>query len=187
MFSRARSQVNRLNSSNSLKNSPLLSGVVSTSNSNSNSRSGTPTPRKARTRESSASPPPHARASAPESTKSKNADQPIGTSRDGSPAVRGEGSEDMGVNLNSLAEFGIPPIPTGPCNPAVEVSLPSLALTFRLEAEVARNGIIAGETSELSLVTRIEKPTFQRFTFFLESVQEPSNLQQTRRILGGRG
>ncbi|GAA5833324.1 hypothetical protein JCM5353_008535 [Sporobolomyces roseus] len=117
------SVLNRLNSSNSLKNSPLLSGVVSTSNSNSNSRSGTPTPRKSRTRESSASPPPHARASAPESTKSKNADQPTGESRDGSPAVRGEGSEEMGVNLHSLAEFGIPPIPTGPCNPAVEAKL----------------------------------------------------------------
>jgi len=173
-----------LNSSNSLKNSPLLSGVVSTSNSNSNSRSGTPTPRKSRTRESSASPPPHARASAPESTKSKNADQPTGESRDGSPAVRGEGSEEMGVNLHSLAEFGIPPIPTGPCNPAVEVSRTSLVLTDEPSAEVREGTTVTGEIGKLSLFTGIKKPTFQRFSLFVKSIQKPSNLQQARRVPG---
>ncbi|GAA5959638.1 hypothetical protein JCM3765_007226 [Sporobolomyces pararoseus] len=133
--------------SSSKTNSPLvLSGVVS-------SRSNTPTPRKgpdSRTRESSASPPPHARASAPQSTETRNENDRNGTTstplrRDGPPQQpeithqsdsgqdqprkliteeqEDSGEERIGVDLNSLSQFGIPPVPTGPCNPAVEAKL----------------------------------------------------------------
>ncbi|GAA5878488.1 hypothetical protein JCM16303_002098 [Sporobolomyces ruberrimus] len=127
-------------------NSPLLSGVVSTS------RANTPTPRRQNNNTSSrpsASPPFHARASAPRSTENQNksdlekdqsgnARSPRGNGNDRQereefrdetrPGEKKEpGEEDertrVGVDLDSLSRFGIPPIPTGECHPAVQAKL----------------------------------------------------------------
>ncbi|GAA5996322.1 hypothetical protein JCM5350_007231 [Sporobolomyces pararoseus] len=136
--------------SSSKTNSPLvLSGVVSSrSNTPTPRKGGGKT-----TRESSASPPPHARASAPQSTELRNENDRNGTSStplrgdgplqqhpkgiDQSSSRQDEprklssqedeeqdaGQEKIRIDLNSLSQFGIPPIPTGPCNPAVEAKL----------------------------------------------------------------
>ncbi|GAA5840325.1 hypothetical protein JCM3766R1_001458 [Sporobolomyces carnicolor] len=126
-------------------NSPLLSGVLSTQH---NSRSGTPTPRHkvdaahagtVNRNSASASPPTHARASAPRSTQNRLDDRnsqgngtSSSTSHDGARSLdrdertdppRTEATARSAIDLNSLSRFGIPPIPTGPCNPAVEAKL----------------------------------------------------------------
>lgn len=41
----------------------------------------------------------------------------------GTGGSQASSSRPVGVSLNSLAEFGIPAMATGPCNPSVEVSL----------------------------------------------------------------
>ncbi|GAA5910725.1 hypothetical protein JCM6882_002062 [Rhodosporidiobolus microsporus] len=62
-------------------------------------------------RESSTSPPPYARVS-----PTQQEEEQAGPSNGGS-ATPG------GVRVDALAEFGIPPLPTGPCKPSVEAKL----------------------------------------------------------------
>lgn len=113
--------INRLKGSappsTSSRNHSPLSGVKLPA-SPSLSRGTTPatsTVKEGKRREASASPPPYAAA-----TPSGNE----GESKNGNSHNGNEGGDSAtvpGVQLDSLAEFGIPPMVTGPCNPSVEV------------------------------------------------------------------
>ncbi|KAG0656117.1 hypothetical protein C6P46_000436 [Rhodotorula mucilaginosa] len=83
-----------------------LSGVRLPTSTASSPRSGPSSAALGKRRESSTSPPPFARTN----TSDRNGDAatpPVG----------------LAVNLDTLAEFGIPPIPTGPCAPSVQAKL----------------------------------------------------------------
>ncbi|GAA5927179.1 hypothetical protein JCM1841_004241 [Sporobolomyces salmonicolor] len=116
--------VNRLKSAASSRAQSPLSGVKLPPPPSASSASPRPSasPSKyGKQREPSVSPPPYARAA------------PISTAAVAAARVEDERAEQgagaaspvpvAGVNLDALAEFGIPPLPTGPCNPSVEAKL----------------------------------------------------------------
>ncbi|POY74827.1 putative Legumain [Rhodotorula taiwanensis] len=94
-------------------NSPLSGVRLPTSTGNS-PRSGPSAASLGKRRESSASPPPFARADAGRTERNGS---------ESSPAPSAAGSSGPAAYLNTLAEFGIPPIPTGPCAPSVQAKL----------------------------------------------------------------
>ncbi|CEQ42424.1 SPOSA6832_04245, partial [Sporobolomyces salmonicolor] len=121
---RTRPPVNRLKSAASSRAQSPLSGVKLPPPPSASSASPRPSasPSKyGKQREPSVSPPPYARAA------------PISTAAVAAARVEDERAEQgagaaspvpvAGVNLDALAEFGIPPLPTGPCNPSVEAKL----------------------------------------------------------------
>ncbi|GAA5907616.1 HCNGP domain-containing protein [Sporobolomyces salmoneus] len=151
VLNRLKSPSSSTSTSSSKHNSPkLLSGVLSTTNSRTNTPTSRNQTRKGGV---SKSPPmTHARASTPRSTQNRADDErrdqeeqeeerdanrstPRSMRRDEgetrSPMRRDDEGERNGmeeerpaaVDLNSLSRFGIPPIATGPCNPAVEAKL----------------------------------------------------------------
>ncbi|GAA5824272.1 hypothetical protein JCM11251_001590 [Rhodosporidiobolus azoricus] len=67
-------------------------------------------------RESSSSPPRYERSAPPPQAGEDEGEDGVGPSNGGSAAPRG-------VRLDALAEFGIPPLPTGPCKSSVEAKL----------------------------------------------------------------
>ncbi|GAA5978256.1 hypothetical protein JCM11641_001150 [Rhodosporidiobolus odoratus] len=75
--------------------------------------------RTSRSRESSSSPPPYARA-AQGLRIDREEDE---GSAAGSSGPIGQARGAAGVRLDALAEFGVPPLPTGPCKPSVEAKL----------------------------------------------------------------
>ncbi|BGP16081.1 hypothetical protein JCM10213_007541 [Rhodosporidiobolus nylandii] len=72
-----------------------------------------------RSRESSASPPPYARGEAGPSA-AKEGNGAAGSSQAASAGLPGGAA---GVRLDSLSEFGVSPLRTGPCKPSVEAKL----------------------------------------------------------------
>ncbi|GAA5896985.1 hypothetical protein JCM8208_006130 [Rhodotorula glutinis] len=111
-----------------------LSGVTLPTSSTS-SPYGTPTPTSKRRGSSS---PPAVDRSAPQSTADRNAQrQRADDDRrgEGAPATERDERREQGeveaervvappdVRLDTLAEFGIPPVPTGPCKPSVQAKL----------------------------------------------------------------
>lgn len=111
------------------RNHSPLAGVKplpssSSSTTNGQGRAGGPSPvKEGKRRESSASPPRYEVLRAPGAGRAEGAEgNNHGESREGSlPGFVG------GVQIDSLAAFGVPPLSTGPCNPSVEVS-PSFVL-----------------------------------------------------------
>ncbi|BGP39971.1 hypothetical protein JCM10449v2_003929 [Rhodotorula kratochvilovae] len=113
--------LNRIKGAASRGASPLSGVTLPTSTFNS----PRPSPAALGKRRGSSSPPPAARA-APQSTADRHAQDTATPERAG-----GAGGEAPGpagpplpdVRLDTLAEFGIPPVPTGPCKPSVEAKL----------------------------------------------------------------
>ncbi|GAA5944902.1 uncharacterized protein JCM15063_001985 [Sporobolomyces koalae] len=102
----APSALKRLKTSHSSHPNSPLSGVVSTLSRSSTPKPSTPSASSSRKpNERSASPPPFTR----QETRS--------------PRSPSRTRESAGVDLTSLSQFGIPPVPTGDCNPAVQAKL----------------------------------------------------------------
>lgn len=99
--------LNRIKGAASRSHAPLSGVRLPTSTGNS-PRSGPSSTALGKRRESSTSPPPFARSEVGRRDAAVPATPPVG----------------LAVNLDTLAEFGIPPISTGPCAPSVQASLP---------------------------------------------------------------
>ncbi|GAA5887421.1 hypothetical protein JCM5296_007134 [Sporobolomyces johnsonii] len=111
--------VNRLKSGASSRAQSPLSGVKLPPPPSASSASPS---KHGKQREPSASPPPYARA-APISTAAVAAARVEDERAEQGAAAAASPLPVAGVNLDALAEFGIPPLPTGPCNPSVEAKL----------------------------------------------------------------
>ncbi|GAA5861702.1 hypothetical protein JCM3774_002677 [Rhodotorula dairenensis] len=102
--------LNRIKGAASRSQTPLSGVKLPTSTGNS-PRSGPSSTALGKRRESSTSPPPFARNETgrpnPRRDAAHSATPPVGSA----------------VHLDTLAEFGIPPVPTGPCAPSVQAKL----------------------------------------------------------------
>ncbi|KAM0750443.1 HCNGP-domain-containing protein [Meredithblackwellia eburnea MCA 4105] len=124
--------INRIKASNSRFNSPLSGVRLPSSNASSPKPQGIglPSPdKKGKLRESSASPPPYEapkREPKPEDVEDEDGERSRkgnGTllSQNGGGAVASASAPR--VKMNSLSQFGVPPMVAGPCKPSVEAKL----------------------------------------------------------------
>lgn len=129
-----------------------LSGIKPL-HSPSTQRAPLPSPTKeGKRRESSASPPPYAASPAPGSTNGSGSATPVPSS---------------GVRLDSLAEFGVPRMTTGPCNPSVQVRPSPLSTAARADVRCA------GQARQFPPSGPDARTPFQRLPLLFQSVPEP--------------
>ena len=84
--------------------------------------------------------------------------------------------------MDSLAEFGVPPMAAGPCNPAVEVSSPQLPTSFADVADVYSARLLTGQDCQFRPLSSNARPALQRLAFCVKSLPQSSHLCQVSRV-----